>query len=143
MPDFNPLAMLVAAIAAMIIGFIWYGPLFNKLWMEGMGWDPNDKAHTEKMKKSATSAYIQMFIGVILQVWVLTHVLWAFSLALPETKGIMAGVQGGFWVWLGFVLPIKYGDKIWGGKKFKYVAIDLGYYLVNLIVMSVILSVWK
>ena len=143
MPTINYVAVLVAAIAAMILGGIWYGPLFGKLWMKGMGWDPNDKELMAKMKKSMGAGYTQMFIGALIQAFVLAHVLWAFAHALPSMTGIWAGIQGGFWMWLGFILPVKYGDHLWGGKKLKYVAVDLGYYLVLLLVMGLIISCWK
>ncbi|MEK7582906.1 MAG: DUF1761 domain-containing protein [Patescibacteria group bacterium] len=143
MPDINYLAVLVAGIAAMVVGGLWYGPLFGKLWMQGMGWDPNDQARMAEAKKGMAAAYVQMFVFSLVQAFVLAHVLWAFRTASPDLIGAWAGIQGGFWVWLGFVLPLKYGDKLWGGKKFKFVAVDLAYYLVLLCVMGIILSVWK
>lgn len=33
----NWLAIVASAVAGMAIGFLWYGVLFNKLWMEGNG----------------------------------------------------------------------------------------------------------
>jgi hypothetical protein len=142
MPEINYLAVLVAAIAAMVIGGLWYGPLFGKLWAEGMGWDPNNKELMDKIKKSAGPAYFQQFIGTLLMSYVLAHVLWAFRTSIPDLQGVSAGIQGGFWMWLGFILPVKYGDKLWNNKGFKHVAIDLGYYLVLLIVMGIILASW-
>jgi hypothetical protein len=143
MPEINYVAILVAAIASMVVGGIWYGPLFGKLWMKGMGWDPSDHEHMAKMKKAAGPAYAQQFIGSLLTGYALAHMLWAFGIALPEITGAAAGFQAGFWSWVGFVLPVKYGDKLWGGKKFKYLSVDLAYYLVNLVIMAVIIAVWR
>lgn len=142
MPDINYLAVLVAAVVTMVVGALWYGPLFGKMWMRGMGWDPNNQEQMAKMKSSAGPAYVQQFIGSLLMAFVLAHVLWAMQQAMPDMTGAWSGVQGGFWMWLGFILPVKYGDKLWGVKKFKYVSVDLGYHLVNLIIMGIILSVW-
>ena len=58
-------------------------------------------------------------------------------------SAVSAGLQGGFYMWLGFILPVKYGDKIWNNKAFKYVAIDLGYWLLLLLVNGIIISLWK
>jgi hypothetical protein len=33
----NWLAVLLAAVAHQAIGFLWYGPLFGRLWMERRG----------------------------------------------------------------------------------------------------------
>ncbi|MEN8832775.1 MAG: DUF1761 domain-containing protein [Pacificibacter sp.] len=34
---FNILAVIVGAIVAFLVGWIWYGPLFGKKWAEGSG----------------------------------------------------------------------------------------------------------
>lgn len=142
MPEINYLAVLVSAIGFMVIGSLWYGPLFGNLWMQGMGWDPNNAASKEKMKKSAPQAYFQMFIGAILTCFVFAHVLWAFGVASPETNSALGGVQGAFWMWLGFIAPLLYGKKLWEQKAVKYLAVDLGYYLVVLLIAGVILKLW-
>lgn len=33
----NYLAILVAAVLSMVLGFLWYGPLFGKEWTKLMG----------------------------------------------------------------------------------------------------------
>lgn len=49
----NLLAVLVSAIATMVVGFLWYSPvLFAKPWMREMGYDPNDKARTQEMRRA-------------------------------------------------------------------------------------------
>ena len=143
MPDINYFAVLVSGVVAMIVGGVWYGPLFGKMWMEGMGWDPNNQALMAEKKKDMVASYAQMFVLALVQALVLAHVLWAYGIAFPEIIGAWAGIQGGFWVWLGFVLPLRYGDKLWDGKKFRFVAVDLAYYLVLLCIIGIILSIWK
>lgn len=142
MPEINYWAVLVSAVAAMVVGAVWYGPLFGKMWMAGMGWDKLPPEEVEKKKKSAGTAYIQQFVGALLTAYVLAHVLWAYSIALPEVVGIAAGLQGAFWLWVGFILPVVYGKKLWEGKRLAYVAVDLGHYLVSLLVMGMILASW-
>ena len=122
------LAVLVCGIAAMIIGGVWYGPLFGKMWMMGMGWDPNNRELMASKKKGMALAYLQMFILALVQAYVLAR--------------IAPSLKGAFWIWLGFILPLKYGDKLWGGKALKYVVVDLAYYLVLLCVMGIILASW-
>ena len=46
--DVNLWAVLVAGIATMVVGFLWYSPmLFARPWMVAMGYDPDDKAILE------------------------------------------------------------------------------------------------
>lgn len=35
--DLNWFAVVVAAVAQMILGFLWYGPVFGKTWLAAMG----------------------------------------------------------------------------------------------------------
>lgn len=35
--DVNWLAIVAAAVAAFVVGFLWYGPLFGKRWADAMG----------------------------------------------------------------------------------------------------------
>jgi hypothetical protein len=142
MPEISYLAVLVAGIANMVVGYIWFGPLFGKMWMQGMGWNTNDPAKMAELRsKSMTSQYLQQFIAALLMAYVMSHVVWGMNAAFLREADFMSGVSTGFWMWLGFALPLKYGESLWTGKKFKFVAIDLGYWLVVLVVMGIILSV--
>ncbi len=58
MHHLNWLAVLLAAISAVVLGFLWYSPLlFAKPWMREMGYDFNDKVKLKEMQKSAGPAY--------------------------------------------------------------------------------------
>ena len=62
MHSLNYLAVLVAALTSIILGFLWYSPLlFAKPWMREMGYDPNDKAKIRAMQKGASPAYLASF----------------------------------------------------------------------------------
>lgn len=148
MLEINYWAVLVAALSSMVIGSLWYGPLFGKIWMEGMGW-PTDKEGMAKMmaegKTQMPLLYGQQLILSLVMAFVFAHVLWAFSVA-PGMEGMswfLSGLNGGFWMWLGFVFPLLYGTSLWSGKKFKYVSVELGYWLVLLLVMGWIISAWR
>lgn len=39
----STLAVVLAAVVSMIVGWLWYGPLFGKQWMALMGWKPLGK----------------------------------------------------------------------------------------------------
>lgn len=141
MPYINFWAVLLAGIISMALGFLWYGPLFGKVWMRGNGINPDDKELMDDMQKSAGPAYLQMFVGALIMAYVFAHVLWAYRSSMPMEAWI-AGLQGGFWMWLGFILPVKYGDILWNKKPFSAVAVDLSYYLLLLLVNGILLSYW-
>lgn len=139
-PDINYFAVLLAGISNMIIGFLWYGPLFGKPWMALMGFT---KESIKNMKgKGMGKTYGLMMAGAFVMAYVLAHSL-AFASAFTKTTGVSAGLMVGFWSWLGFVAPVMMGAQLWENKPWKLFFIQAGYYLVALCVMGVILAVWS
>lgn len=136
----NYLAVLVAAIASIVLGFLWYGPLFGKQWTQLMGFTP-EKMEAAKAK-GMTTPYILMTIGSLAMSYVLAHAV-IFASAYLGAAGVSAGLTAGFWNWLGFVAPVTLGSVIWEGKPWKLWILNNSYYLVSLAFMGVILSVWR
>jgi Protein of unknown function (DUF1761) len=149
--DVNLLAVLVCAIATMGIGFLWYSPaLFAKPWVKEMGYDMNDKAAMEKMKKSAGPAYGASFVCSIVTAMVLGKLLNAlsrhsdrvwhtFAMPQPVLYGVMVGVA----VWVGFVATVQLTSVLFANQSGKLFAINTGYQLVCYAAMGAILAVWK
>lgn len=135
----NYLAVVVAATASSVIGFLWYGPLFGKIWMKLSGIAPQqaDAAKAERMYKTFIIAYV----GSLVMSNVLAHSL-VFASAYYEMGGILAGLMAGFWNWLGFVATVTLGGVLWEGKTWKWWALTNGYYLLSLLVMGAILPLW-
>lgn len=136
MMEVNWWAILVAAVASMVIGAFWYGPLLGQQWMHAMGWDPSDKAKMEAMKKGVGLSYFWQFVASIVMAWVLA--LFIGQLAM---WGFMGGVKVAFWAWLGFVVTIKFSDSLWGGHKSLF-WISSGNMLLTLLVMGAIIGSW-
>lgn len=132
----NYIAVLVSAVAAMVLGSLWYGPLFGKRWMKYMGWT---KEKMDSMKKGSNMNvnYGIQAVGALVLAYVFAHVI-SFSGATTIT----AGLQGGFWMWLGFVAPIMLGKVLWEGKSWNLYFLDAGYYLIQLLIMGAILASW-
>lgn len=137
MVDINYWAVLVAGIAANVVGFLWYGPLFGKKWSEEMGWGTVTPEVMKQKQKEATPGYIANVVFALLTAFVFAHILWAF-----ESASISDALQGVFFMWLGFMLPLHAGKKFWMGKSWTLVVIDAGYSLVSLIITGIILQVW-
>jgi hypothetical protein len=139
-PEINYLAVLVAAIASMALGFVWYGPLFGKKWAALMGFtaESMEKAKQQGMAKN----YALMTLGSLVMAYVLAHAT-EFAMDYTDVTGVAGGLMSGFWNWIGFIAPVVMGDQLWGGKSWKLFPITAGYYLVSLLVMGVILAVWR
>jgi hypothetical protein len=137
----NYLAVLACGASAMVLGSLWYGPLFGKRWMALMGM--NKPAQMDPaMKKAMLRSYSLMFLGSLVMAYVLAHAT-VFASAYTRTTGTPAGLMSGVWNWLGFVVPVSLGTVLWENKPWKLWAINSGYYLVQLCVMGVILANWR
>lgn len=128
----NYLAVLVAAVASMIIGAVWYGPLFGKMWMQLV----NKKK--EDLTKGVAKMYILTFIGALVTAYVLGHIS-----DYAGATNWMIGVQSGFWVWLGFVATAFLSDFLFNTRPWKLYGITVGYHLVSLLAMGAILGAWQ
>src|SRR3989344_990056 len=105
----NWLAIVLALIASIVLGMLWYGPLFGKKWMKLQGYSQK-QINNAKMKEM-TSVYIIMTISSLLTVYI-----FGFLMSLVGTIGVIGGVMLGFWVWLGFIATYSTGSVLWEGK---------------------------
>ncbi len=135
--EINYLAVLVCGIASMVLGYLWYGPLFSVPWMKEMGIDRNNQQLMSEMQGKAKWAYPQQFIGALIMAYVFAHVLQAFG-----SDSVGMALQGALWTWLGFIATVKYGEILWSGKSMKLFFIDSGYHLVQLAIYAIILQLW-
>lgn len=134
-------AVVVAAILSMVIGFVWYGPLFGKVWSELMGWGPMTPEKMKEMQKKARPAYAITFVASLVMAYVLAHT-YVFASSYTNTVGLVGGLMAGFWSWLGFIMPVTLGSVLWDGKPWKLWFINAGYWLVLLLVMGAVIGWW-
>jgi hypothetical protein len=129
----NLLAVLVAALANYIIGTLWYTVLFGASWSKLSG--------IAEMKPSI-GPIVLGFIGALLMSYVLAHAL-VYASSFMSMSGIGAGLMCGFFNWIGFIAPVTLGVVIYEKKSWGLWCINNSYWLVSLLVMGVILSLWK
>ena len=132
----NALAVLVAAIAGMVIGALWYSPaLFGRRWMQLM---KMDKAAVAKAKRQGMTAnYVAAFIGQLV-----TAAVLAMFVGYAGALGAGDGMIVGFLAWLGFLAPVILGSVLWEGKSMQLFVLNSGHHLVVLLVMGIILGAW-
>jgi hypothetical protein len=138
----NYLAVLGAAAAAVVLGALWFGPLFGKIWMKEMGFTKEDmeKGKTDPAaQKAMMKSYLLVAVGALITAYVMAHSL-TFAMSYLNSTGPQAALMGAFWNWLGFTAPALMGSVLWEGKSWKYWAVVAGYYLVSFAIMAVILT---
>ncbi len=129
-------AVLVSAIASMVVGSIWYGPLFGKKFIHESGMDQWSPEKQAEMKKKMMPSYALQFFASLIMFYVLAGLIVGFG-----QVGWAKGAMTGFIMWGGFVVPLKLGDAIWGGKMSLF-WLGIGNMLITLLVAGAILGAW-
>jgi hypothetical protein len=128
----NFLAVLVAAIVAYVLATIWYAAIFGKLWMKLTG--------ITEMKPSAMNIVL-VSIGLLVMSFVLAHAI-VFGNAYFKISGIHGGLMCGFFGWFGYVAPVTLCTKLYEKKPWGLWLLDNAFWLITLLVMGAILSIW-
>ena len=133
----NYVAVFVAAIASMVIGSVWYGPLFGKMFMREMCMDKMTPEQMAEAKKGMWTNYVLQFVASLVMFYVLARFM-----GMLGALSVNAGLIVAFWVWIGFVVPVQLGQALWGGKM-KIFWLSAGNMLVTLLAVGAIFGAWK
>lgn len=138
MVEVNFLAVIIAAVASMVLGFIYYHPsVLGKPWMKEMGYT---KDSLKEAQKKMGKMYAISAVLAVITAYVLSHVM-ALSSAFFGAAGVMTGVTTGFWMWVGFIAPVQYTEVMFGGKSNKLFALNTGYQLASIILMGIVIGI--
>jgi hypothetical protein len=128
-------------VFSMILGMLWYGPVFGKKFSWANEWQDFDalsKEEQDKAKKEAMPYYGFQAVVTLLQMLVLGRFV--------AMAGKVAAVEVSLWLWLGFVLPIMAGNVIWSmkstEKRFTLLWIGLGYQFILALVAGYVYSMF-
>lgn len=159
----NIVAVLIAALIPMIMGFIWYNPkVFGTAWMNATGMTPEKGKQSNMVVVFGVSLIMSFLVAFILQPIVI-HQLSVGSLfyklpindaATPEGalyKQVMDllgnswrtfshGSIHGFIIGLFLIFPITTVNALFEQKGWKYIFINAGYWIVSLTIMGGIIS---
>jgi hypothetical protein len=116
--------------------------LFGKTWIKLMGYDKLSKKEKEEMMAKAKYGFGFAFLTAIVTAYCLAYSVMS-GMNFYHVLGVPAGLQAGFWTWLGFVATTQLSGVLWERKPFKLYAINVSYYLVSFLVMGSILAVWQ
>lgn len=139
MIEVNYAAVAVCGVLAMLVGAIWYGPLFGKKWLEVIKANPADLERRKEMQKGAMKLYLIQFILTLLEVYILAYLIETNVLLSPVTLTLL--------VWFGFLVPTIAGTAMWNNDNAKVgwtrFLIQSGYQLVIFVIFGFILTWWR
>ena len=130
MNDISYLAVAVAAVAAFILSALWYTAFGRQL-------TELDDAYAEPGSMPAWKVVVELVRSLV----VATVLAW---LAVGIDITDWAGAVGlGLAAWIGFPVVLLTGSVIHENVPWKLAAIHAGDWLVKLIVVAVIVSLWR
>ena len=139
----NGLAIAAAAASTIVIGFLWYGPLFGTAWMKEMGVAPDFKPNPALLKR----AMLLMMAGALFTAIALAcgielcrPLTWrAGNDAAPAMYGLCVALAA----WAGFCVPMLLGGVAWENRSWKWFGINAGYHFVTLLTAAMLLTYWR
>lgn len=132
--DINYLSVIVCAFLSMIVGALWYGPLFGKEWMKLVGKTEEEISkdfNPAKTYSLATAAHF--FIALII----------AYIIDLTNAKTVIDGLRIALTTWVGFVAAPWYVNFLFERKPVKLLIINSVYNLVLFVLFGIILVYWQ
>ena len=160
--EFNILAVLVAAVSALVVGFVWYNPkVFGNAWMKATDMTEEKMKGANMGKIFALALLFAFMLAFVLQSLVI-HQTGAYSMiggqvsdeTLPSFQAFMDdygnafrtfkhGVLHGAIAGVFIALPILGTNALFERKGAKYIFINSGYWIVTLAIMGGIICAWE
>jgi hypothetical protein len=128
--DINWIATVLAALAGFLVGGVWYGPLFTKVWQveAGIGQD-------QIGKRSPLLVFGGAFLLNLFAAFILGNVLATYG--HPDIAVSIMIASG---VALGFIATAFGVNYLFASKSLKLFAIDAGYWVVIYSLMGAIFA---
>jgi hypothetical protein len=135
----NIISLLASTVAGFFLSYVWYTPLFGRVWAKEMGFDASEAQPTGALVKSLLLTVVSVFLISM----VLANNIAAWT---PSTWGIKGAnlspvsqaIQAAFFTWLGFFVSNLLLGVAWEKRSWKLFAIDAGYYLSLLLAIAFI-----
>ena len=132
----NFASVLVQTFAIFVLGWLYYSPLlFYKPWMRARGLDPATAMQGQKMPGGKL---LLEFVRCLVLAYIVTGLLTF----LGVTRLVIA-VHTGIMLWIAFPVVLLVGSAMWENVPKKVVAIHAGDWLVKLIIVPIIATMWR
>ena len=129
----NYLAVVVAAVVALVIGFIWYSPrVFGNRWMAYLG------TTQAQLGNPGPTGMLVGVVASLLNAWVLA--VLALNLG---GKSLTDGVLLGVLAWLGFMATITAAQISFEKKSWGLWVLNNAHNLLVQVIMAAIVTAWR
>jgi len=129
--NLNWVAVIAAAVAGLVIGFIWYMPqVLGRRWAAESG---------QELPEGMSGMGMTMMVGSIVVPLIVAYALAVLMKGLGAAS-IVDGLVVAFVVWLGFAAAPTVSNVLYEKRSWTYWAISVGYALVSLLAMGAIIG---
>jgi Protein of unknown function (DUF1761) len=130
----NYFAIVVAAIVSFMFGWLWYGVLLSKQWLDAVG-----KSEKEIKGEGGPSPmpFVIAFIAQLIMAWMLAGVIGHLG---PGEVTLRNGVVTAICVWLGFVITTLAVNNAFEAAKPALTLIDGGHWLGVLLLQGIVIG---
>ena len=131
MPDvtIDWVGVVVATVVAMVVGGLWYGPLFGKSWMGYIG------KTQEELRAQGGIGYGFAIVGAFILSIVMTYVTqWAV------VDGFGEGALVGIVMWAGFIISTGVTGGVFEGRPWGLIYINSGNSLLTFLLVGGIVA---
>lgn len=130
------LAVLLATLVFYLIGFAWYGFIFQDIWLAASGMT------LEQTEAMAQAQGAMMFVwGLLITLAQALGLLWVINLAgakrLPKCLSIA------FWLFLMIAAPLLAYACLYGGYSLTGILVDYGHILAGYLAMASIYAMFR
>ena len=124
------LAIAVAAVSGFLVGGLWYGPIFGKVWQAARGLSDDAMKNANMPMIFGLTFLLNLFSAFILD-----HTLTTYG--APDLN-LSVMISGG--IALGFIVPAIGVNYLFSRQSLRLFLIDAGYWLVIYAVMGVVFA---
>ncbi|MDI9309622.1 MAG: DUF1761 domain-containing protein [Limnohabitans sp.] len=158
---FNFLAVIVASLVTLLVGFVWYNPkVFGTIWMQETGMTEEKAKQSNMLKVFGLTIFFSFMMAFIMpsltihQMGALGMVGGDSTLAKPSYTAFLAdygdafrtfkhGALHGFISGIFLALPMIAINGLFEQKSWKYILVNAGYWIVSLAIMGAIICGWQ
>ena len=108
--NLNYLSILIQTVLLVVLGAVWFGPIFGKMWSKIMGFELLSIEEQKQLEKEITPYYAVQAIATI---FYCTGLNIIFNLTHGTANHFIIGLM----IWGLIVLPTLATDIIWGNTK--------------------------
>lgn len=129
-------AVFAVAVAGFLLGWLWFGPLFGKAWMQEMKITP--ERMQECAKKGMAHYFIKGFLFTLLGTFGLAALLQAHGSAGWVPGALFGAFVGAFTAGVRML-----NGSVWEDRSVKLQAITVGHEIALYALQGAILGVWR